>query len=376
MIRRRPGPGHQPPAAVTRRRVVISVYDHPQYQGGGQRVAHMIASWLSPHFDVVILTSSRRRGTLVRDGVRYRCLGLRWAGPRAGQLLFHAWLPFCARRVPHDLWIESFTPPFSTSFLPLFSRERVLGLAQSLSGMEMSLRYRLPFFLVERFGLRFYQDIVVLNQADAEHVGSYSSAAVRVIPNGVERIQLEDSQFGQGEHILFLGRIDIREKGLDLLHAAYAKSQPALPLLVAGAGAPRDERRLAALAAGSGGAIRWVGHVTGQRKEDLLRRSAFVVMPSRQETFGLTALEGMAYGKPVVHFDLPALRWMKGDVRVPPFDVGVLARQIGRLASDQAARCSLGRAAHQAAQRLGTDHAADRYVTLVRGLLGEANAGT
>ena len=89
----------------------------------------------------------------MRNGVQYRQLPVGWAGPRGGQLLFHALLPFAAWRIPHDLWIESFTPPFSTSFLPLFSRARVVGFAQSLSGEEMWARYRLPFFLVERFGL-------------------------------------------------------------------------------------------------------------------------------------------------------------------------------------------------------------------------------
>ena len=39
-------------------------------------------------------------------------------------------------------------------------------------------------------------------------------------------------------------------------------------------------------------------------------------MPSRSEAFGLAALEGMAYGRPVVHFDLPTLDWMSGDVAV------------------------------------------------------------
>ena len=110
-----------------------------------------------------------------------------------------------------------------------------------------------------------------------------------------------------GEHILFLGRIDIREKGLDLLLAAYKRSGLAMPLLVAGAGTRRDERKFAAMLAATGGDVRWVGHVTGQHKQDLLERSAFVVLPSRHETFGLAALEGMSYGKPVVHFDLPDL---------------------------------------------------------------------
>ena len=193
----------------------------------------MIARLLVPHFEVTILTTGRRRSTVEHDGVRYRTLALTWAGPRAGQLLYHAWLPFAARLMSHDLWIESFTPPFSTSFLPLFARKRVVGLAQSLSGEEMSARYGLPFYMIERFGLRFYRDIIVLNDADGERVRQHSLAAVQVIPNGVERTQLDERQLGRGEHILFLGRIDMWEKGLDLLCAAYRKSRPELPLLVA-----------------------------------------------------------------------------------------------------------------------------------------------
>ena len=356
------------------RPVVISAYDHPQYQGGGQQVTGLIASRLARHFDVTVVTTARRSRTVVRGGVRYRTLALNWAGPRAGQLLFHAWLPVVARLIAHDLWIESFTPPFSTSFLPLFSRGRVLGLAQTLSGEEMSVRYRLPFFLIERFGLRFYRDVVVLNDADGERVRRHSPAAVQVIPNGVERTHLDERLLGLGEHILFLGRIDMWEKGLDLLCAAYGRSRPGLPLLVAGSGARRDEQKLAALATASGGSIRWVGHVSGQRKRDLLQRSAFVVLPSRQETFGLVALEGMSCGKPVIHFDLPALRWMEGDVRVLPFDVGALAREMSHLAGDEATRRELGRTAYQAAQRYGLDQTADRYLAVVQRLLDKTDA--
>jgi len=68
-----------------------------------------------------------------------------------------ALLPAAARRIGHELWIESFTPPFSTSFVPLFARGPVVGFAQNPSGREMSHRYKLPFFLIERFGLRLAQ---------------------------------------------------------------------------------------------------------------------------------------------------------------------------------------------------------------------------
>ena len=299
-----------------------------------------------------------------------------WAGPRAGQLLYHALLPFAARRIPHDLWIESFTPPFSTSFLPLFSRARIVGLAQNLHAQEMWDRYRLPFFLIERLGLRFYRDVVVLNPAHRALVRNCNpSASVRVIPNGIGKRRLDEGLLGRGEHILYLGRIAPWEKGLDLLLAAYARSGLAMPLLVAGNGTRREERKFGALLAATVGDVRWVGHVRGQRKQDLLARSAFVALPSRHEAFGLAALEGMSHGKPVLHFDLLALRWMEGDVRVPPYDVGALAGQMRDLAGDEAARRELGRTAHAAAQRYGRDGTADRYLTLVEELLSAPGAG-
>ena len=315
---------------------------------------------------------------MVRDGVRYRQLPIGWAGPRGGQLLFHALLPFAARRIPHDLWIENFTPPFSTSFLPLFSPTRVVGFAQSLIGEDTWSRYRLPFFLVERLGLRFYRDVVVLNPADGGVVRRFSpSAKVRIIPNGIHERSLDERVLGRREHILFLGRINLVGKGLDLLLKAYEMSGLAMPLLVAGSGIRREERKLAALLAATSGDVRWVGYVTGQQKQELLESSAFVILPSRHETFGLAALEGMSYGKPVVHFDLPALRWMDGDVRVPPFDVGALAREMRHLAGDEAARRELGRTAH-AALRSGTGVMRRRTatLTLVQELLSGPGAGT
>ena len=355
-------------------RLVISSFDNPDsrhYAGGGSAVVALMAGWLGRDYEVMVVTAGRRSGTAVRDGVRYRYLPVAWAGPRAGQLLFHALLPFAARRIPHEAWIESFTPPFSTSFIPLFTRSPVVGFAQNLSGREMSHRYKVPFFLIERLGLRCYRDVVVLNPADGQTVRRASPAAtVRVIPNSVDLPDLDEREFGSGEHILYLGRVQVWEKGLDLLLAAYAASRPELPLVIAGAGPRREEKRLTALLAAAGPGIRWVGPVTAERKDALLRRSAVLAMPSRSEAFGITALEGMAYGKPVVHFDLPTLEWMSGDVCVRPFDTDDLAAALRELAADPGRRAGLGRAARAAAAEFGPDVMAERYRTLARQILG------
>jgi glycosyltransferase involved in cell wall biosynthesis len=240
----------------------------------------------------------------------------------------------------------------------------------------MSIKYRLPFFLIERLGLRFYRDIVVLSAADRAVVSAANpSVAVHVIPNGIRQTSLNEQTLGRGDHVLFLGRIDVWKKGLDLLLAAYDKSRVAMPLLIAGAGTPREERKLKALLDAADGDIHWVGHVAGQRKQELLERSAVVVMPSRHETFGLSALEAMSCGKPVLHFDLPTLLWIDGSVRVPPLDVNALATQIRALADDEVTRRDLGRRAHAAAQRHGHDETAGRYLALAHKLLSSSGKG-
>jgi glycosyltransferase involved in cell wall biosynthesis len=367
-------PPGRPDAASARKHVVISSFDdtdNPHYHGGGAIVVENVARRLSEDFEVTVVTAARRGDTRTRDGVSYRYLPVGWAGPRAGQLLFHAALPLIARRLPHDLWMESFTPPFSTSFLPLFSPARVLGIGQMLSGEAMWRKYRLPFFVLEHFGLRFYRNVVTMNDADCEVVRRHSPADVRVIPNGIDLPDLDEAQLGQGEHILFLGRIDRHTKGIDLLLAAYAKASPSMPLVIAGSGTPAQEKKLAALLTKTGRNVHWLGQVGGARKQELLERSAFLVMPSRSESFGIAALEAMAYGKPVLHFDLPALRWMRGgDVGVPPFDVDELAAEMQRLAADEQLRRRLGRQAHLAAQRHTWQETTDRYLSLVRHLLG------
>ena len=361
------------------RQVVISSFDspgNPRYGGGGAAVADMLAHWLAGHFQVTVVTAARQGGTSSHDGVCYRYLPVSWAGPRAGQLLFHALLPRAPRRIPHDLWIESFTPPFSTSFLPLFTPARVLGFAQNLSGEEMTRRYRVPFFLIERFGLRFYRDIVVLNPADEARVRRCSPAArVSVIPNCVDLQPLASQQPGQGAYILFLGRVGLWEKGLDLLLAAYQRSGVAMPLLLAGSGTAAEEHKLARLLAGTGAGVHWLGQAAGRRKHDLLAGCAFLVLPSRYEAFGISALEAMSYGKPVVHFDLPSLRWMSGDVRVPPLDVSALAHELRELADDQPRRRELGRMAYATAADYGPEQTAQRYLTLVQRLLPGDRAG-
>ncbi len=359
-----------------RTRVVVSAYDNlyeGQYGGGGAAVIARVAEKLADDFDVTVVTAGPRGTTQTHGSVHYRHLPVSWAGPRAGQLLFQAMLPFAARTTPHDLWLESFTPPFSTSFLPLFTRSPVIGIDQGRSGEAMWRKYRIPFFVVERWGFRCYRNLVVMNEADAVTVQELSRrSSVHVIPNGVDARPVDETRLGNGSQILFLGRIDTQQKGLDLLLAAYAKSERSLPLVIAGEGTKSEERRLAGLLDRFGSHVVRAGRVGGHRKEQLLRDSAFVVLPSRNETFGLSALEGMSYGKPVIHFDLPSLRWMRagGAVCLPLSDTDALGQAMDRLAADTRWRGHLGAEALSTSQHFTWERMEESYAALAHNVLG------
>jgi phosphatidyl-myo-inositol alpha-mannosyltransferase len=358
--------------------VVLSNYDdigNPHYGGGGAVVVAQIAARLARQHRVTVYTGSYRGSgrSRVRDGVRYVFLPVGWAGPRGAQIVFQALLPLVALLRRPDLWIESVSPPVSASLLPVFARCPVVALVQMLSGADMGRRYGLPFAAIERRALRLYRHFVVLNETDRRAVmAANRRASVALIPNGIERPPAADLEYGAGGHILFLGRIDVRQKGLDLLLAASSPELP-LPLVIAGGGTGQEEAKLRELLPADGGdRVRIVGRVEGARKQELLRTCAFMVVPSRYETFCLSALEAMAYGKPVVHFELPQLAWIGTGSGLPvrPFDAADLSDAVSRLAHDPSLRARLGRGARERSAGYDAEAAGERYRALVVELLG------
>jgi phosphatidyl-myo-inositol alpha-mannosyltransferase len=361
---------------MNRPELVMSIYDdtgNPHYGGGGPVVIHQIATRLARDYDVTVYTGSYRGSgrSRVRDGVRYVFLPVGWAGPRGGQLLFLLVLPLVALIRRPAVWVESLTPPVSSSLLPLVARCPVVGFVQMLSGAYMSRRYKLPFVAIERRGLGLYRHFVVLTETDRQAVGEANPrASIALIPNGVDLPPLAEADYGRGEHILFLGRIDVRQKGLDLLLEALRPDSP-LPLVIVGSGTSQEEAKLRELLPrDNADRVRLVGWVDEERKQQLLRDSAFVVIPSRFETFSITALEAISHGKPLVHFDLARWAWIgtESAIAVPPFDVGKLRAAICELTSDTALRAELGRRARALAADLSWDSIGERYRELVTGL--------
>jgi len=352
-------------------RIVFSNYDdvrHPVYAGGGATAIHEVAKRLARDFEVTVLTGNYPGAKdKIVDGVMYIRIGFRFFAGRSGQLMYHACLPWHVMTKKYDVWIEGFTPPFSTSFTPLFTRKPVIGLVHMLSGKDMVRKYHLPFHRVENIGLRFYHHFIVLTEQSAEEIRAHNpSADIRIIGNGVHLPPSPNNPISAG-YLAYLGRIEIDQKGLDVLLAAYAKvhKESDISLHIAGSGSKIEMERLEKLIDSHGlrGSVELLGRIEGEKKCEFLRHAMIGIIPSRYETFSLVMLEMMSYGIPVVAFDIPGTAWVPKNalIRVPAFSVDALASSIMEVVQDQTLREAISKAARAYAKTRDWDAVGKSY---------------
>lgn len=154
---------------------------------------------------------------------------------------------------------------------------------------------------------------------------------------------------GDGEHLLFLGRL-AEAKGVRLLMAAWDELAAAggvgVPLVLAGAGPLADEVK--DWAAGRDD-VRYVGLYDPAQCQRAVARSVAVVAPSLAlETFGLVVVEAMAAGVPAVAAAHGAFVELVDDgvsgLLHRPGDVASLAACLRAVTADPARNRELGRA--------------------------------
>jgi glycosyltransferase involved in cell wall biosynthesis len=356
--------GVRPPESVpTRLRVLhLAFEDHRRPgSGGGAARTHEINRRLAVRHDVTVVTA-RYPGCVerVEDGVRYVHIGLS-LGYFGSILTYFMAIPLALWRHRSDLVVEDFAAPFSSALVPLWTRRPVVGMVQWLFAREKSRQYRLPFFVIEEIGVRLQRRMIAVSGDLAERLRSMNRRArIDVIPNGVDPEARECRWPSSREHILYLGRIEIAQKGLDMLLKAYATVAPftAADLLIAGDGPDSEALRALSAELGLGSRVRFLGRVSGPAKYELLSSAALLCMPSRYETFGMVALEALACGTPVLAFDIPCLREIiptDCGVLVPGFDVEALGASLRTLIDQQRTLRTMGDAGREMARRFDWD---------------------
>lgn len=302
--------------------------------GGGPLRTFEICRRLARQHEVTVLTPTFPGSTpeLVRDGVRYVRLGRKIRDHGSSHhITFLASLPRAVRQFDYDLLVEDFMPPASATWTPLFRRRSkpFVGVVQWFSARRYTEWLKLPFHWGEEYGVRLYPNLIVLSDDMRQRMlARHLRGRVEVIPNGVPD-ELFDIPISPGDHLLYLGRVEVEAKGIDLLLQALAAiPEQRRPRLVL-AGNVQDADALAHWLDRTGTRA-WVdvrGPYDAAGRVQLLQACRALVMPSRWETFGMVIAEANAAGRPVIVWNRPPMNEVvgPGGWRVQPEDVEALA---------------------------------------------------
>jgi glycosyltransferase involved in cell wall biosynthesis len=358
--------------------IIFSNYDdisNPYYGGGGALAVHEVAKRLvkQGRYQVIAITGKypKSRDEVV-EGVQYQRIGIKKFGPKVGQFCYLLCLPFVVLNKNFDVWMECFTPPFSTSFLPLLTKKPIVGVTHFLMAKEKEKEYFLPFSVVEKFGMKKYKYFIALTNRVKEYILEQNpTAIVSIIPNGMILKKIKIVKPPKEKYILFIGRIEKRQKGVDLLLEAFSKAaaETTLKLFIAGNGAPKEVSWLKEEISRSnlGDRITLLGRVDGEAKTRLFTNAEFVVLPSRFETLCMTALETLSLRKPLVCFDIPGISWLDEKLawKIPAFDTEKLAHAMIQMSNSKRTRQQFSKSSDTFARLYSWDNIVKKYQEMI-----------
>ena len=178
--------------------------------------------------------------------------------------------------------------------------------------------------------------------------------------------------------LLFVGRLNA-QKGIALLLDALAAMREPAELDVIGDGTDREALREQAARLGIGSRVHWHGALPQPRLLDFYRAATALVVPSREEGFGLVAVEAQLCETPVVAFASGGLSDTIDDgatgYLIPPGDATALASTLDLVVASEG-RHEVGKAGRQSAlAQFAPDSVARRYRKLYDSVLnGQGSA--
>ncbi len=365
---------------------------YPWKGGGPQKVVHDLAHALREKAELDILCVAPEDGTSPRDyypePIQFKLVRSRVPTVVKYPYRNLAYMKKAAPSEQYDVIHFHIMPGANCALLPHYlQRESGAPLLLSVydwipnelafyHGFEAS-KHRLHWWVSKK---RFkYFDGFVVNSSFVERIVAGAGLKnIEMIPNGVDVADTPLSALPlQGSpNILFWGRL-YPKKGLEFLlkaSADIASSRPEFHLFVGGTGP--DEARCKKLCRdlGISSQVTWLGFLGDAELRRYLKSCDFCVLPSIYEGFGISILEAMAAGKPVItsatggqtDFARDGHNALLVDLNSP----GALAQAIDTLIRDTRLRARLGENAAETARHYGWQEIAETYLKLYQRLLG------
>ena len=263
--------------------------------------------------------------------------------------------------------------------LPLWALRNLGGLKVGTfhtAGERPHWGYRTCAPLLAAFARRLDHRIAVSATA-ARYVARHFPGDYEIIPNGIDPVRFaptgEERKADGRLGLLYVGRLDPR-KGLPTLLDALEGLAPRAHLTIVGTG-PAG-RTLRSRVRARSLPVTFRGALSRSELPACYRAADIFVAPSTDgESFGISLLEALASGRPVVAADIAGYRETLGQTRAgllyPPGDAATLRRTLRELAGDPERRAAMGRTGRRVAQCYGWDHVTDRIEGVYQALLAE-----
>lgn len=202
----------------------------------------------------------------------------------------------------------------------------------------------------------------------------------RFFPDPEDRIRTRRRLSLDGKRIvLFVGRL-VRHKGVHYLIDAMRFLDDGYVLIIAGAGDYAQPLRRAIRVRGLEKRVSMIGDVPDTVLPSLYRAADVLVVPStsRLEAFGISAVEAMASGTPVIVSDIPGVREIIDDgvqgLRAEPMNPEDIAARIRTVLEDRKRRDAMGKEAVSRAKVFSSGIVAERMLRVYSDILSSDNA--
>jgi glycogen synthase len=219
----------------------------------------------------------------------------------------------------------------------------------------------------ERVSARRARVVVTHSAAHREQmIASYGRRDIALLPHGMEIP--EQYSFPVGKQVLAIGRITAPRKGMETLLDAIPvvmKEIPDASFQIVGTDESHARIRRFRADFPALTEVRFFNRVDQTGLSKLYDECAIYVSPAVYESFGLTFVEAMSHGRPVVGCKSSAIPEIVRDgvdgILVPPWSAEALAAAIVKLLSTPALMLEMSKnARRRAAEMYSIDAAADR----------------
>lgn len=282
------------------------------------------------------------------------------------------------------------------TLLPLMSLKYAhdLGVSRVITNHTLFFFYdssiwsTLSYLTPARYYLRYAQAVISVSQEARKFVENLVGRDARfrhvVIPNGVDTEKYSPPEREPEENrIVFVGRL-VHRKGVHvLINAAplIMREIKDLEIVIVGEGYMKTVANVLSRILKVSDRVKLVGWLSESEKIRILRSAKIVVVPSLyNECFGITAIEAMATGRPVIATSVGGLKEVveerKTGLLVPPGSARELAEAVVTLLQDEALRREMGRRAREVAEeRYSWSIVSEQIVRVYEEVLSESRGG-